>query len=86
MSRPLTPRPGGSNALDRAVFDQWPSMAELARDLREPYDAVLSWRRRSSIPARADLALIRAAEARAIDLTLEGLARARAAVAKARHK
>lgn len=61
-------------------------MAELARDVRQPYDAVLAWRRRSSIPARADLDLIRAAEARGIDLTHEGLAQARAAIAKAQRK
>lgn len=32
------------------VFDAWPSIAEMARDLRLPESTVRAWRARDSIP------------------------------------
>lgn len=60
------------------VFAIWPSLAQLAADLRKPYPTVAAWRQRGSIPAKYDLELIRAASARGRTLTLEDLAQARA--------
>lgn len=46
------------------VFRLWPSLAELARDLGHPYENVVKWKRRQTIPAHAWTDLIRAAERR----------------------
>ena len=60
------------------IFRIWPSLGDLAADLGKPYPTVAAWKHRGSIPARYDLALIRAAKARGRGLTLEQLAHARA--------
>lgn len=60
------------------IFALWPSLADLAADLRKPYQTVASWRQRGSIPARYDQDIVRAAAARGKELTFEDLARARA--------
>ncbi|MGG7567879.1 carph-isopro domain-containing protein [Rhodovulum sp. DZ06] len=59
-----------------AIFDLWPSMAALARDIGEREGTVRAWKRRGSIPAPRHAAVVDAARARGIDLTFEGLARA----------
>lgn len=59
------------------VFQIWPSAADLAREIGENPITVRAWRRRGSIPADRDLALIEAARRRGEDLTLEELAAAR---------
>lgn len=64
----------------KEIFAIWPTTAALADDLGKPYATVASWRGRGSIPARYDLDLIRAASARGKRLTLEQIAKARAAM------
>ena len=49
-----------------ALIALWPSTADLARDLSEPYDTVKRWRQRDSIPARAHRDVIRAAHERGL--------------------
>lgn len=61
------------------IFDLWPSIADLARDLGKPYPTVASWQQRGSIPAKYDLALVRAARLRGHILSLDVIAAARAA-------
>lgn len=56
----------------------WPSLSDLAADLRKPYTTVQSWVQRRSIPARYDLELIEAAKLRGGELTLQQLAEMRA--------
>ncbi|GMG82610.1 hypothetical protein LNKW23_18230 [Paralimibaculum aggregatum] len=65
------------------IFDSWPSMAEMARDIGELDVTVRGWRRRGMIPAWAHLRIVEAARARGLDLTFEDIARACAA--RARH-
>jgi len=61
------------------IFEIWPKLSDLAGDLGKPYTTVASWRQRGSIPARYDVALVRAAKLRGRNLTLEELAEARSA-------
>jgi hypothetical protein len=61
-----------------AIFDIWPTMAEMAQDLGLPYQTVAAWRSRG-IPYRRFEAVLRAAEARGHALTLEDLLNERAA-------
>ncbi|WP_201151272.1 hypothetical protein [Rhodovulum sulfidophilum] len=58
------------------IFEIWPSLAEMARDMGEKYPTVAAWKRRG-IPARRDADVIAAARQRGFDLTYEqiGLAR-----------
>lgn len=62
-----------------AIFDLWPSMASLARDIGEREGTVRAWKRRGSIPAPRHAAIVDAAQTRGLDLTFESLARACAA-------
>lgn len=59
------------------VFKIWPSLAALGRDLGENETTVRSWKRRNSIPAKHDMALIKGAKALGCDLTFEHLAKIR---------
>lgn len=59
------------------VFRLWPSLAALADDLGKPYPTVAAWKQRGSIPARYDIALVRAAQRRGQVLTFAQLAEAR---------
>jgi hypothetical protein len=59
------------------IFTLWPTLADLASDLRKPYPTVAAWKQRGSIPAHYDLALIRAAALRGKALTLHEIASAR---------
>lgn len=59
------------------VFEIWPTMAEMAKDLQKPYQTVASWKARNSIPADYDLDVVDAAQNRGFNLSLESLARAR---------
>jgi hypothetical protein len=61
------------------IFTIWPTLSDLAADLRKPYTTIQSWVHRNSIPARYDLELIEAAKRRGADLTLQQLAEMRAA-------
>jgi hypothetical protein len=63
----------------RSIIELWPARAALAADLGLPYTTVASWYARGRIPARYELALLRAAAARGYLLTLEDLVQARAA-------
>lgn len=58
------------------IFDLWPSMAELARDLGEKEVTVRAWKRRGSIPANRHVAVVEAADRRGLGLSFEALARA----------
>lgn len=55
----------------------WPTMVELADDLKKPHSTVFAWKRRGRIPPDYDFDLIEAAAARGVQLTLEELAKAR---------
>lgn len=61
------------------IFTLWPSIADLAKDLGKPYPTVAAWHQRKSIPGRYDLELLECARKRGINLTLEEIARYRAA-------
>ena len=58
------------------IFDIWPTMAAMARDLGYPYPTVASWRTRG-IPAARDADIIEAARARGVEVTFEQLHAAR---------
>lgn len=62
--------------MDR-IFNTWPTVADMARDLGENPVTVRSWRQRGSIPAKYDLAIVRMARERGGELTLEDLAHLR---------
>lgn len=59
------------------IFDIWPSLIEMAKDLGKPYPTVAAWKQRGSIPARYDLDLVACAAARGIELTHKEIAEAR---------
>lgn len=67
-----------------SIFALWPSVAALASDIGEPYPTVNAWKQRGSIPAKHDIKLVSAAEARGIALSYEKLADARAEAAERR--
>lgn len=46
------------------LFDIWPSMADLGRDLDLPYPTVAAWKQRGSIPAAYWRGIINAARGR----------------------
>lgn len=48
----------------REVIDLWPQIADLARDLDEPYETVNQWKKRDSVPAWAHSRVVRAAHTR----------------------
>lgn len=54
------------------IFAIWPTIAEMARDMGEPYPTVSSWVRRG-IPAARDADVIAAAKRRGVDVTFERL-------------
>lgn len=60
------------------IFDIWPSLKEMASDLRRPYPTVAAWHARKSIPAKYDADLVRCAKARGQIVTFEELAHLRA--------
>lgn len=63
------------------IIDQWPSLAEFARDLSVPYGTAKAMRRRGSIPAQHWSATVAAASKRSIKgVGLEQLADAIAVV------
>jgi hypothetical protein len=59
------------------IFDIWPSLAALAKDMGSPYQTVVAWKRRGRIPADRDLDLIEAARRRGALVTLEEMAKSR---------
>jgi hypothetical protein len=61
------------------IFNLWPSMAALARDIGEREGAVRAWKRRGSIPAARHADGVDAARRRGLPLSFERLARACAA-------
>lgn len=65
------------------IFNKWPSLAELARDIGESPIAVRHWKRRGSIPGEYDVAIVNAASKRGQIVTYEMLALARAKEARA---
>lgn len=60
------------------IFDIWPTLKDMASDLRRPYQTVAAWRARKSIPAKYDADLVRCAKARGETITFEELAQLRA--------
>jgi len=60
-----------------SIISLWPTLSDLASDLRKPYSTVNAWKQRGHIPAKFDLDLIDAANKRGAVLTLEQLAVAR---------
>ena len=48
------------------ILDQWPSTADLARDLGRPLSTVRAWRRRDRIPADAWDHVIASAKSRGL--------------------
>lgn len=56
-----------------AVIDLWPSIADFARDIGEPYENTRQWRLNDSIPGRAYAAIVRAAEVRGLEVTHQQL-------------
>jgi len=58
------------------IFEIWPSLADLARDLRLPYPTVASWKQRG-VPANRDPDVIAAALDRGHELTYTQLHAAR---------
>ena len=61
------------------IFDAWPTVADMARDIGKKPVTVRSWRNRGSIPGEYDLLIIERAKLRGVDIRLEDLAQARAA-------
>lgn len=61
------------------IFDLWPTVADMAREIGENPTTVRSWRLRGSIPAKYDLVIIERAKMRGREITFEQMARARAA-------
>ena len=59
------------------IFNIWPTIKDLSRDLGLEYTTVHSWKQRGSIPARYDLDIVRAAAKRGHVLSFEDLAQAR---------
>ena len=59
------------------IFNIWPTIKDLSRDLGLEYTTVHSWKQRGSIPARYDLDIVRAAAKRGHELSFEDLAQAR---------
>lgn len=59
------------------ILKLWPSLVALSDDLGKPYPTVAAWKQRGNIPAKYDLALVRAARSRGKKLSLEMLAKAR---------
>lgn len=55
------------------LIDQWPSIAELARDMGTDYETVRAWRRRERIPVEYWRDLLVAARGRRIKLSLDEL-------------
>lgn len=62
------------------VFTIWPTTADMARDIGVNPITARHWRRRKSIPAWYDAAIVDAAKRRGAKLTFEDLARARSSV------
>ena len=65
------------------IFNIWPTIKDLSRDLGLEYTTVHSWKQRGSIPARYDLDIARAAAKRGHALSFEDLAQARSGSAAA---
>ena len=56
------------------LIGQWPTVAEFARDVGQNLEAVKKWKQRDSIPASHWLAVVGAAEAKGISISIEQLA------------
>lgn len=59
----------------RILIKKWPSVIELANDLKEKPDTVKKWRTRNSIPSSKWKDLLKAAKKRKIKITCEQLVR-----------
>jgi Bacteriophage CI repressor helix-turn-helix domain len=62
----------------KRIFNIWPTVAEMARELDKPYQTVASWKSRGSIPGEFDTDIVRCAKVRGVDLTFEQIALERA--------
>lgn len=58
----------------RAIIDRWPSLNDLASDVGQRYETVKKWRQRNRIESKYWEAMVAAAEARGIPLSLSQLA------------
>lgn len=65
------------NASMEHIIELWPSLVELARDMKRPVTTISSWKQRGSIPAKYDLDLISCAKKRGMELTLGQISVAR---------
>jgi hypothetical protein len=68
---------GGTMSNMKVIIRLWPTIRDLAEDVGVSTNTALSWSSNGSIPAKYDVALVRAAEVRGIALTYENLAMAR---------
>lgn len=53
------------------LLDCWPSRAVIARDVDVPYETVVSWARRNSVPARYWRPLVRSAKMNKLAITID---------------
>lgn len=60
----------------RTIIQQWPTQADLARDMGLQAASVYKWHERGNIPAQYWLDLVSAARRRKIRLTIKDLAKA----------
>ena len=59
----------------QTLIDQWPTLADFARDVRAPYERARKWRERNSIPSKYWPDIVRAARRQGVPgATIESLA------------
>lgn len=63
------------------IFDHWPSVASFARDIGVEAVMARQWKNRRSIPGRYDMRIVAVAKERGFPITIERIARLRAAEA-----
>lgn len=56
------------------LFEMWPTVTAMAKDLGEPEHTVRAWKRRGNIPADRDVLLVKRAKEIESGLTFEKLA------------
>lgn len=57
----------------QSIISKWPSCAELARDIDQPYERVRMWSYRKSIPAKYWASIVEAAKKRGYDIDQSAL-------------
>lgn len=56
------------------LIEEWPTVAEFARDVGQNVEAAKKWKQRNSIPASNWIAVVEAAGSRGINISIEQLA------------